>query len=304
MREARDPYSTGAYASSLASQFVNLDDAELKPDGWDGHAVPEVAGPEHAVIYEGHIRDFSIRDESTPEAHRGKYLAFTAADSAPVRHLRSLADAGLTHFHVLPAFDIRSVNEDPAQQVNLNNAIYELCRLDDSNEELCPGDEFDRTPLIERLRALDPRYPGGPRSGGRHRRSRRLQLGLRPRALQRPRGQLRHGSRRRRPHPRNARHVPGAARNGPARGHGRGLQPHLRRRRRRRLLGVRPHRPRLLLPAQSHHRRRRAGKLLQRHRRRERHDGQVHQGLDGILGQTLQGGRLPFRLDEPALRRD
>ena len=159
VREARDPYSTGAYASSLASQFVNLDDAELKPDGWDGHAVPEVAGPEHAVIYEGHIRDFSIRDESTPEAHRGKYLAFTAADSAPVRHLRSLADAGLTHFHVLPAFDIRSVNEDPAQQVNLNNAIYELCRLDDSNEELCPGDEFDRTPLIERLRALDPATP-------------------------------------------------------------------------------------------------------------------------------------------------
>ena len=154
--EARDPYSTGAYTSSLASQFVNLEDEELKPTGWDSHAVPPGGSPEGAVIYEGHVRDFSARDESTPAEHRGKYLAFTAEDSAPVRHLRELAAAGLTHFHVLPAFDVRSINEDPARQVNLDNTIYELCRLDDSNEELCPGDVFDRTAIIDKLNALDP----------------------------------------------------------------------------------------------------------------------------------------------------
>ena len=159
VREARDPYSVGAYTSSLASQFVNLDDADLKPAGWDAHAAPEGGDPEAAVIYEGHVRDFSARDASTPEEHRGKYLAFTADGSAPVAHLKALADAGLTHFHVLPAFDIRSINEDPAAQVNLRDAIYQLCRLDDSNKELCPGNVRDTTRIVEKLQGLDPATP-------------------------------------------------------------------------------------------------------------------------------------------------
>ena len=156
VREARDPYSVSAYTGSLASQFVDVNAAELKPDGWDAERDLAPLAPEEAVIYEGHIRDFSARDESTPAAHRGKYLAFTADDSAPVTHLKELAEAGVTHFHVLPTFDIRSVNEDPAQQVNLQNAIFELCRLDDSNKELCPGDVRDTTTILERLQDLDP----------------------------------------------------------------------------------------------------------------------------------------------------
>ena len=156
VREARDPYSVSAYTNSLASQFVNVNDDDLKPPGWDAHVPPPAGAPEEAVIYEGHIRDFSARDASTDAAHRGKYLAFTAADSAPVRHLRSLAESGVTHFHVLPAFDIRSINEDPTRQVNLDNAIHELCAIDDSSEELCPGDVFDRTEILERLMSLDP----------------------------------------------------------------------------------------------------------------------------------------------------
>ena len=155
-REARDPYSVSAYTNSLASQFVNIQDEDLKPPGWDTHSIPAGSAPEEAVIYEGHIRDFSARDTSTDAAHRGKYLAFTAADSAPVNHLRELAESGVTHFHVLPTFDVRSINEDPDQQVNLENAIYELCRIDDSSEELCPGDVFDRTQILEKLMGLDP----------------------------------------------------------------------------------------------------------------------------------------------------
>lgn len=155
-REARDPYSVSAYTNSLASQFVNILDDDLKPAGWDTHDIPAGGAPEEAVIYEGHIRDFSARDTSTNAAHRGKYLAFTAADSAPTRHLRALADSGVTHFHVLPTFDVRSINEAPDQQVNLENAIYELCRIDDSSEDLCPGDVFDRTQILEKLMGLDP----------------------------------------------------------------------------------------------------------------------------------------------------
>jgi pullulanase-type alpha-1,6-glucosidase len=46
-----------------------------------------------------------------PAAHRGKYLAFTDAGSAGMRHLRALARAGLTDVHLLPVFDLASVPE-------------------------------------------------------------------------------------------------------------------------------------------------------------------------------------------------
>jgi len=64
------------------------------------------------VIYELHIRDFSISDQTVPEAMRGTYKAFTVKDSLGMQHLETLAKAGLTHVHLLPAFDIASVNED------------------------------------------------------------------------------------------------------------------------------------------------------------------------------------------------
>src|SRR5206468_731183 len=57
-------------------------------------------------------RDFSASDPSVPEALRGTFKAFTQTDSNGMRHLAALARAGLTHVHLLPSFDIASVNED------------------------------------------------------------------------------------------------------------------------------------------------------------------------------------------------
>jgi pullulanase-type alpha-1,6-glucosidase len=62
------------------------------------------------------IRDFSIFDHTLPPAERGTYAAFTRPDSASMRHLRSLAEAGLTHVHLLPAFDFATVPDRRADQ--------------------------------------------------------------------------------------------------------------------------------------------------------------------------------------------
>jgi pullulanase/glycogen debranching enzyme len=118
-----DPYalSLSADASSAddpRSQFVNLDDADLRPPGWDALVKPALANPEDIVIYEVHIRDFSINDDTVPMADRGTYNAFTydgnggRALSNGMRHLKQLQQAGLTHIHLLPAFDFATVNED------------------------------------------------------------------------------------------------------------------------------------------------------------------------------------------------
>ena len=63
-------------------------------------------------------------------------------------------------------------------------------------------------------------------------------------------------------------------------------------------LGARPHRARLLPPAQQR-RQRRDQLLLPEHRLRAHHDGEAHGRLGGDLGQAVQGGRLPLRPDGP-----
>jgi pullulanase len=124
-----DPYSVSLSTNGQYSQFVNLQDDDLKPTNWDSHTIPVIAGIEDAVIYEGNIRDFSVRDVSTSEANRGKYLAFTEESSVPVTHLKALVASGLTHFQILPANDIASVDEDFSAQINLTSTVAQLCAV-------------------------------------------------------------------------------------------------------------------------------------------------------------------------------
>ncbi|GHB96997.1 alpha-1,6-glucosidase domain-containing protein [Thermomonas carbonis] len=107
-----DPYSVSLTTDSRRSYIANLDDPALKPAGWDdAPRPPALASNTEMAIYELHVRDFSIGDASVPAAHRGKYLAFTDADSNGMRHLRALGEAGITDIHLLPVFDIATIPE-------------------------------------------------------------------------------------------------------------------------------------------------------------------------------------------------
>ncbi|MBL8278666.1 MAG: pullulanase-type alpha-1,6-glucosidase [Pelomonas sp.] len=107
-----DPYSLGLTLGSQQSVVVDLQSPQTKPAGWDLGAPPAtVAAPSDLSIYELHVRDFSINDSTVPAARRGKYLAFTESQSNGMKHLAALAQAGLTDVHLLPVFDIASVNE-------------------------------------------------------------------------------------------------------------------------------------------------------------------------------------------------
>jgi pullulanase-type alpha-1,6-glucosidase len=111
-----DPYSLNLSAGGERSQVINLQDTDLQPEGWSTLARTLPDAPEDSAIYELHVRDFSISDATATAAHRGKYLAFTDMKSAGMQHLRSLAEAGLTHLHLLPTFDCATVPERAAQQ--------------------------------------------------------------------------------------------------------------------------------------------------------------------------------------------
>ncbi|WP_165855326.1 pullulanase-type alpha-1,6-glucosidase [Marinobacter sp. JSM 1782161] len=124
-----DPYAHSLSTNGQYAQVVNLDDADLKPASWDSLNPPAVDKPEDIVVYETHIRDFSAGDASVPEEDRGKYAAFSHSGSAGVTHLQRLADAGVTHLHLLPAFDIATVDEDPTQVVDIDDPFSRLCDL-------------------------------------------------------------------------------------------------------------------------------------------------------------------------------
>ncbi len=108
-----DPYSRSLSMNSTRTQIVNVNDETLMPEGWLNTTKPPLAAPEDIVVYEVHIRDFSRIDPLVPEELQGTYKAFTL-DSMGMQHLRILAEAGLTHLHLLPSFDIATIDENRA----------------------------------------------------------------------------------------------------------------------------------------------------------------------------------------------
>jgi pullulanase/glycogen debranching enzyme len=107
-----DPYSISLTTDSKRSYIADLDSPKLKPAGWEQTPAPKnVAAQSDMTVYELHVRDFSINDNTVSAANRGKYTAFTEARSNGMKHLAALAKAGITDIHLLPVFDFGSVPE-------------------------------------------------------------------------------------------------------------------------------------------------------------------------------------------------
>ncbi|MFC4452196.1 pullulanase-type alpha-1,6-glucosidase [Deinococcus sonorensis] len=110
-----DPYSVALTLNSERSVIADLSDAAQKPAGWDALKKPALASVNDLSIYELHLRDFSASDPTVPAAQRGTYLAFTQVNSSGMQHLRALATAGLKAVHLLPTFDIATIEENRAK---------------------------------------------------------------------------------------------------------------------------------------------------------------------------------------------
>ena len=149
-----DPYAVNLDTNGLWAQMIDLADPATKPANWASFTKPALAAPEDIVAYEGHIRDFSALDPTVSAANRGKFLAFTE-NSAGMQHLAALATAGLTHFHILPAFDFATVNEDPAQRVDVGQPFSDLCAKNSAvPSALCT--QFGSTLVLDAIKS----YPG------------------------------------------------------------------------------------------------------------------------------------------------
>ncbi|PZG11713.1 DUF3372 domain-containing protein [Micromonospora craterilacus] len=111
-----DPYSVALAANSTHSQIADLTDPKLAPAGWASLRKPAAVPSAKVQISELSVRDFSIADSTVPAQRRGTFLAFTDPATVGMRHLKAISDAGVSHLHLLPAFDFATIPERRADQ--------------------------------------------------------------------------------------------------------------------------------------------------------------------------------------------
>ena len=110
--ETTDPWVKAVGVNGKRGAIVDL--RETNPVNWEKDRSPELKHPTDAVIYELHVRDASIH-ESSGIKHKGKFLGLTetgtknpAGQSTGLDHIKEL---GITHVHLLPSFDFKSIDE-------------------------------------------------------------------------------------------------------------------------------------------------------------------------------------------------
>jgi pullulanase len=123
-RETPGVFSTAVGVNGQRGAIVDM--AETNPAGWESDKRPTLKSPADLVIYEMHIRDFSIarnvnlnpgkvfaKRQSTQ--YPGKFLALTEPWA-----INYLKDLGVNAIHILPSFDYASVDETQLDRPQYN----------------------------------------------------------------------------------------------------------------------------------------------------------------------------------------
>ena len=107
----------GTFAKAVGvngNRAAILNMADTNPEGWADDRRPALASPADQIIYELHMRDFSISPTSGMK-HQGKYLALT--EPRAIAYLKSL---GINAIHFQPLFDYASVDETQLHRPQFN----------------------------------------------------------------------------------------------------------------------------------------------------------------------------------------
>ena len=111
------PEAPGIFAKAVSvngQRAAIIDMAVTNPEGWAQDVRPAMPDMTDIVVYETHLRDFTMSPNSGIE-HKGKFLALT--EEAPLNYLHEL---GITHLQILPMFDYGSIDETKLDQNRYN----------------------------------------------------------------------------------------------------------------------------------------------------------------------------------------
>lgn len=91
------------------------DPSKTNPQNWENDKRPKLNKFTDAIIYETHVRDFSISPISGIQ-NKGKYTGFTEKDTICEGNISTglshLIELGVTHVHLLPVSDFFTVDEE------------------------------------------------------------------------------------------------------------------------------------------------------------------------------------------------
>ena len=113
--EAVDPYARTTGVNGARGMVIDLESTDPKEWSKDKNPNP-LQSYTDAVLYELHVRDFSIDENSgITKANRGKFLGMTErgtkTPNGTPTGLDYLKSLGITHLHLLPIYDYGSVDE-------------------------------------------------------------------------------------------------------------------------------------------------------------------------------------------------
>ena len=122
VNEACDPYAKTTGVNGKRAMVIDM--TSTNPEGWDADTDPHYGNNiTDAVIYELHVRDLSV-DENSGIENKGKFLGIietgTTNSQGVATGLDHIKDLGVTHVHLLPSYDYASVDESKLDQPQFN----------------------------------------------------------------------------------------------------------------------------------------------------------------------------------------
>ncbi|MBO3698347.1 type I pullulanase [Roseivirga sp. E12] len=121
LQEKPDLYSVAVGVNGQRSMITSLD--ETDPEGWENDKRPALDNYTDIILYELHIRDMSIH-ETSGAVNNGKYLALTEEGTKSPNGLTTgldhIKELGVTHVHLLPTFDHKSIDETRLEEAQYN----------------------------------------------------------------------------------------------------------------------------------------------------------------------------------------
>lgn len=109
--------SPGIFAKAVSvngQRAAIIDMQATDPEGWENDQRPAMTDPTEVVVYETHMRDFTI-GATSGIVNKGKFIAFTEQGTKTAEGLASgidhLKELGITHIQILPMYDYGSIDE-------------------------------------------------------------------------------------------------------------------------------------------------------------------------------------------------
>ena len=116
-----DPYAYSVGVNGDKGFVLDINDTIAKPYGWKNDVSPKIKSKDDAILYEMHIRDFTIDNTSgVSNALKGTFLGAVQENTyyedkknnkIVKTGIDHLVELGITHVHLLPVFDFGSVDE-------------------------------------------------------------------------------------------------------------------------------------------------------------------------------------------------